>query len=220
MNKTVIAIVCICGFVISVWIVVRLTHVLDVYRVTSSSSEPTYFPDDIIFASRFKQPDHNTYVCFKKPTQKAVLISRCIGRPGDLIEIKDAYVYRNGKLLDEPYIWNQYYILQKQLSSIPGDFGKTDRLYPINDSISTIFASDVEIKNHHLDLKQVVEARGVVNLEIYPDFKNHNYNADNLGPIIVPINSYFLLGDNRHNALDSRYIGFIKADEIVSTVIR
>ena len=47
-----------------------------------------------------------------------------------------------------------------------------------------------------------------------------NWNADNFGPVIVPSKNYFLLGDNRNNALDSRYLGFTKQEDVVGTALK
>lgn len=37
----------------------------------------------------------------------------------------------------------------------------------------------------------------------------------NFGPIVVPTGEYFVMGDNRDNSRDSRYMGTIKLDQIV-----
>jgi len=46
------------------------------------------------------------------------------------------------------------------------------------------------------------------------DPETYRPTRDNWGPLIVPPDSFLLLGDNRDESLDSRYVGFIPRDVI------
>ena len=70
--------------------------------VSGESMEPNYYNGDRFFMVREWIDDDYDYgdvVCVK--IDDKVLIKRIIGKPGDLIELIDGDVYRNGEKIDE-----------------------------------------------------------------------------------------------------------------------
>lgn len=71
----------------------------------------------------------------------------------------------------------------------------------------------IEISNNSIciDGKKIKDDFGQGNIE--------NFNVHNIGNGTIPKNSYFVLGDNRKNSMDSRGLGFIRKNEIIGKVI-
>lgn len=86
--------------------------------------------------------------------------------------------------------------------------------YPIDSSIEytkrvvALPGETVELRNNKLFInnREIKEQYAFYDGDLTYDF----------GPYIVPQNSYFLLGDNRNNSLDSRHFDSIKRDDIIS----
>ncbi|MGQ9844595.1 MAG: signal peptidase I [Caldisericia bacterium] len=86
------------------------TFIFEPYKVQMSSMNPTLYENDLIivnkFIFRFREPKRGEIVIFKPPYGDKDYIKRVIGLPKEVIEIKDGFVYINGKKLIEPYIKN------------------------------------------------------------------------------------------------------------------
>ena len=54
---------------------------------------------------------------------------------------------------------------------------------------------------------------------IYKSKQPYDSTKSNIKNIVVPSDSYYLLGDNRDNAVDSRYEGFISKDRIKGRIV-
>lgn len=86
--------------------------IVQAFFIPSGSMEPTLQLRDHIlvnkFIYRFSEPKHGDIIVFKCPKTAGPVevdyIKRLIGRPGDVIEVKEGVAHRNGKPLDEPYL--------------------------------------------------------------------------------------------------------------------
>ncbi len=164
--------------------------VLQAYRIPSGSMEDTLLPGDFLLVFKpiygieipyteikffqFFKPSRGDIVIFRFPLDPSKdFVKRCVGLPGDTIEIRDKILYINGKRVFEPYAIH-----------------KDSRIIP-----PLILPKDEFAKKEF--------QRAWVNRE----FIEEPNVRDNFGPIVVPPNTYFVLGDNRDNSSDSRFWG-------------
>lgn len=95
--------------------------IVQAFKIPSGSMIPTLQIGDHLLVNKFiygvklpfiykeiipvSKPKHGDVIVFKFPMDESKdFIKRVIGIPGDIIEIRDKVVYRNGKPLDEPYV--------------------------------------------------------------------------------------------------------------------
>ncbi len=145
------------------------TFAVQAFKIPSGSMEDTLLIGDHLLVNKFiygtripftdkiilklRDPRHGDIIVFKYPLNpRRDFIKRCIGVPGDVVEIKDKIVYINGIAQDE------LYVIHRDLHVFSGDTGNP---------------------------------------------------RDNFGPVTVPPDSYFMMGDNRDYSADSRYWGFL-----------
>jgi len=110
--------------------------------VKEFSMMPTLHENDYIFLSkqayRMHEPEFGDIIVFHTDLTTAagrekLLIKRVIGVEGDKMTIQDGKVYRNGELLDEPYIHGQETMADEGMDIVDLEVGE-DELFCMGDN--------------------------------------------------------------------------------------
>jgi signal peptidase I len=177
---------------------------------------------DRISTSNLITPKRFNFICYHQTASEfwegGTWLMRVCGLPGDKIQIIDGILYVNDQNADTFLnLKNEYIFKQQELNKIPEGYFKNHE-----DDLDTSNPDSV----HGRIETSVFNSKGLVGiLAIRKDadheiqkIYNQPWTVDNFGPIFVPTFHYFVLGDNRHAAADSRYTGFINQNDYIGTV--
>ena len=123
--------------IIAIIIVAVITVIIKPTIVKESSMEPTLYENNYLIINKLSyfhkdHPGYGDIIVFKSDlektdgTGKKLLIKRVIGVEGDTMTIQDGKVYRNGELLDEPYIHGQETLADEGMDIIDMEVGEDE----------------------------------------------------------------------------------------------
>jgi signal peptidase I len=228
--------------------------------------------------SKVKRGDKVIFNCtteLDKPIDlRTYYIKRCIGLPGETVQIEKGQVYINGKVQpNSPGLQHRYYIkTSEQLTEQFFNKYNIKEYMAVKDGylvhINATTADGLKRLSYIKSIEIILSPKNLFNPSIYPHSKDLAWNEDDFGPITVPakgmtisINQetldkykqmiilydsdeevyveedklwikgqetktytfkkdyYFVMGDNRHNSVDSRFWGFLPEDHLVGKAI-
>ncbi len=154
-------------------------------------------PADTLLDMNDFRPDRNYYKPIDKKTN---LVKRCVGVPGDSLEIRDGYVYINGKqnvLPDRAKLQFAYMVEPKKNTFnnkfLAERYGITDAPFYLKEQRKYYFPAITDealkaFKNHPNvgEVTRIKQEKGQRNSGTFPHDPNYNWNTDNFGPIYIP----------------------------------
>jgi signal peptidase I len=206
------------GFCVFIFLLILLrVYVFEIYTVRKDSMRNTYSPGDrVLILKNIGSIERNNSMIFRRDNEN--MIKRCVGLPGDSLEINEGIIYINGDPLAVP---------QKGIATSIND--KQD--FITNSSIFFTYGKNWDLSNFG---PYIVPSKGMVvslsqeTASMYAQIiakESPGFIIDSIkgqGPPLTYTfkhNYFFLVGDNRQYSKDSRVFGPIANTDIIGEVV-
>lgn len=151
-----------------------------------------------------------------KPPEPTNYIKRCIGLPGDTIQVIDRVVYVNGQIVPYPAG-----VKFESYATLPKGY-PNPQIFPEGSDFNEDFYGPIVVPKKgdviHLNTADFLKWRIFIEREGHAcDMRGSTVFVDNkpVTEYTVMRNYYFMMGDNRENSLDGRFWGFVPYQNIV-----
>jgi signal peptidase I len=180
---------------VALFLVIR-TFLVQAYTIPSGSMEDTLLVGDYLMANNAIYGAHIPWTSLKVPAIREP-------QHGDIVVFRPAY---NDPVID----------VVKRVIGEPGDtIEMIDRVVHRNgEALDEPYVESSYLPNEPLENARVPVDWHLRHLPESESRDGYSPTRDSWGPLVVPEDSYLLLGDNRDQSLDSRYMGFIPRDVI------
>ncbi|MEE9362532.1 MAG: signal peptidase I [Cellulophaga sp.] len=134
----------------------------------------------------------------KPVDKKSNYVKRCVGTPGDSLEIKDGYLFINGNRLQlSANAQPQYsYTIETKRSLTPrymyknydvtSSFGRVATNKYVFRSLTETAAAHIEKDANTIKVTKILAPKGQAQTDTFPHSSNYKWNQDNFGPIYIP----------------------------------
>ena len=196
------------GFIVLLFCLFCFRSVIaDWNAVPTGSMKPTIYEGDRIWVNKLSyglripftnmrikdlgEPSRGEIVVFPEPRSGKRYIKRVIGLPGDRIEIIENKVHLNGESLSYRKFTDEEY---KSFGNIPASTVKSRKT------------------DNFLKIEETLDGKAHA-VQVY-------YVDSYFDPVTVPEGKIFVMGDNRDESQDSRYIGLIDSKTLIGKATR
>lgn len=196
-----------------------VTGMYKMYNVSTRGNEPALKPGSRFFASSLKDPVVGDFIVYSKDGM--AFTHRLIASGGDVVEIKGGTVFVNGKDLDKNLkLKHAYNFTMAEIGMLSSkELIAQGNMMPLGEGNYAVFMEDSIARANIPSAIRWVTPENEPEKMIKEQYRQ-NWNKDFFGPYTVPESKMFVLGDNRDNSEDSRYLGCINASDVKGTVLK
>ncbi len=184
---------------LSLWLVLR-TFLVEAFRIPSGSMQQTLQIGDFLFVNKFLYGAevpliHKRLPAVREPERGEIIVF-------DSVDDPDMKVV-------------------KRLIGLPGDTleMRGGMLYRNGDLVEEPYATAVDLRRTEDPMTRARMRAWQVQHFAGPVPANYRPDSHGWGPLVVPADSLFVMGDNRDDSLDSRYWGFLPRINLRGTPI-
>ncbi|MCW5943397.1 MAG: signal peptidase I [Fimbriimonadaceae bacterium] len=195
---------------------------IQTFKIPSGSMLDTLQLQDYIIANkaiyRYTDPVRGDIVVFKPPEralyenqkgQDIDFIKRCIGLPGDVIEVRNDVLYRNGQPVAEPYVvyketFEANSVSHKDPSGLAYRASRNFKLVKRGDDFVPVQW-----------IGRSVNEDGMIAPEYVAKSQAEKDELMALPAAPVPAGHYLFMGDNRDWSSDGRYWGLARREDVI-----